>query len=312
MLSVQRLKVLREVAARGTIAAAAEALWVTPSAVSQQLSQLEREAGVPLLERDGRRVKLTGAGERLVTHAEKILADIEEAEADLAALGKGISGYLRTSAFPTAARALLVPVLATLDEAHPDLRVSMFDFEPEEAMPALKTGHLDLVLTYEWDTLPSIEDPGIERTLLLTEPVYVALPAGHRLAGHPVRIAELAAEEWIVGRDSTSMLDLVVSVANRAGFEPRTDLHSMDFGVILAGVAEGLGVTLVPPLALVGYRPEGIDVEPIVDGSLHRRIHAAIRRGSGGNPAIAVALAALGERAHDVERDLPRPTGDGR
>jgi len=118
MLNVQRLRVLREVAARGTIAAAAEALWVTPSAVSQQLSQLERETGVPLLERDGRRVRLTGAGERLVAHTERILADIEEAEAELAALGTGISGYLRTSAFPTAARSLLVPTLARLGQAH--------------------------------------------------------------------------------------------------------------------------------------------------------------------------------------------------
>ncbi len=311
MLNVQRLRVLREVAARGTIAAAAEALWVTPSAVSQQLSQLEREAGVPLLERDGRKVKLTGAGERLVAHTERILADLEEAEADMAALGTGISGFLRTSAFPTAARSLLVPALAKLGAEHPHLRVSMIDFEPEEAMPALKTGHLDLVLTYEWDTLPVIEDAGIERTHLLTEPVYLALPAAHPLAGGPVRIEDLAAEEWIVGRDSTSMLDLVVSAANRAGFEPRTDLHSMDFQVILAAVAEGLGVTLVPPLALVGCRPEGIDIEPLVDATLHRTIHAAIRRGSGANPAIAVALSALRECAGSLEQRLPRPGSEG-
>ncbi len=309
MLNVQRLKVLREVAARGTIAAAAEALWVTPSAVSQQLAQLEREAGVPLLERDGRRVRLTGAGERLVAHTERILADLEEAEAELAALGTGITGYLRTSAFPTAARSLLVPALAKLGHEHPHLRVSMIDFEPEEAMPALKTGHLDLVLTYEWDFIPVIEDSGIERTLLLTEPVYLALPASHPLAGRTVHLDELKNEEWIVGRDSTSMLDLVVTVAGRAGFEPRTDLHSMDFQVILAAVAEGLGVTLVPPLAFMGCRPEGIDIESLEDLPLHRRIHAVIRRGSGGNPAIAVAVAALLERARLVEELLPRPPG---
>jgi DNA-binding transcriptional LysR family regulator len=309
MLNVQRLRVLREVAARGTIAAAAEALWVTPSAVSQQLSQLERETGVPLLERDGRRVRLTGAGERLVAHTERILADLEEAEADLAPPGTGVSGFLRTSAFPTAARSLLVPALARLGTEHPHLRVSMIDFEPEEAMPALKTGHLDLVLTYEWDMIPTVDDPGIERTLLLTEPVYLALPRAHPLAGRPVNMRDLADDEWIVGRDSTSMLDLVVSAAHRAGFEPRTDLHSMDFQFILAAVAEGLGVTLVPPLALVGCRPEGVDVEPLVDAQLHRRIHAAIRRGSGGNPAIAVALEALAERAGHLETELPRPTG---
>ncbi len=111
-----------------------------------------------------------------------------------------------------------------------------------------------------------------------------------------------------MGRDSTSMLDLVVMAANRAGFEPRTDLHSMDFQVILAAVAEGLGVTLVPPLALVGCRPEGIDIQPPADAQLHRRIHAAIRRGSGGNPAIAVALSALKRCAEGLEPRLAEAT----
>ncbi len=129
----------------------------------------------------GGRCKLTGAGERLVAHTERILADLEEAEAELAALG---SGHLRAPAdlgvpYRRAVAAGARPWLGSTQE-HPHLRVSMIDFEPEEAMPALKTGHLDLVLTYEWDMLPAIEDAGIERTLLLTEPVYLALPSDHR------------------------------------------------------------------------------------------------------------------------------------
>ena len=153
------------------------------------------------------------------------------------------SGHVRVSAFPTAARSILVPALVDLVEHHPNLRTSMIDLEPEEALPALKGRELELVLTYEWDLLPTLEDPGVEREELLTEPVYLVLPPEHPLAlrGGPVAIAELADEQWIVGRDSTSMLDLVAAAGRRSGFEPRTDIHSMDFEVILAAVAAGLG-----------------------------------------------------------------------
>ena len=237
MLNVTRLRILREVASRGTLAAAAEALFMTPSAVSQQMSVLEREAATPLLERRGRRVCLTDAGTRLVANTERILAEMEHAEADLAAASQGIVGRVRVSAFPTAARALLVPALPSLVSAYPNLHLSMIDLEPEESLPALKAEELDVVVTYEWNVLPSVEDPGIEREELLREPVYLALPAKHRLArNQPVEIADLRDEEWIVGRDSTSMLELVATATRRAGYEPRTDFHSMDFQVILAAV----------------------------------------------------------------------------
>lgn len=307
MLNVNRLKMLREVAGRGTIAAAAEALFMTPSAVSQQMAVLEREAGVPLLERSGRGVKLTNAGERLVRNTEMVLAALEHAEADLVDVSKGIVGHVRVSAFPTAARNVLVPALVRLRLAHPNLRVSMIDLEPEEAVPALKARELDVVLTYEWDLLPVLEDPGVEREALFTEHVYVALPAEHPLArrGGQVSIAELSTEEWIVGRDSTSMLDLVTAAGRRAGFEPRTDLHSMDFEVILSAVDAGLGVALVPPLALVGYTGN-VAVRGISDLDLNRSVWAVIRRGSGENPGIATVLSAL----RDASADAPTRLGE--
>jgi DNA-binding transcriptional LysR family regulator len=294
MLNVTRLRMLREVAARGTIAAAAEALFMSPSAVSQQMAVLERETGLPLLERQGRGVRLTDAGRRLVENTERILAEIEHAEADLASAARGIVGHIRVSAFPTAARAILVPALVRLHADHPNLHISMIDLEPEESLPALKARDLDLVITYEWDLLPSLEDPGIEREELLSEPVYLALPTGHALAtrGGPVAIAELATEQWIVGRDSTSMLDLVTASARRAGYEPQTDFHSMDFEVILAAVSAGLGVALVPPLALPG-EVAGVAVREVSDLQLNRSIWAAIRRGSGHTPGIAAVLGAL-------------------
>jgi len=306
MLSVNRVKMLREVAARGTLAAAAEALFMTPSAVSQQMAVLEREAGVPLLERSGRGVKLTEAGRGLVENTERILAALEHAEADLAAASRGVVGHVRVSAFPTAARSVLVPALVDLREHHPNLRVSMIDLEPEESLPALKARELDVVLTYEWDLLPSIEDAGVEREELFSEHVFLVLPATHPANDRPgpLPISQFADAEWIVGRDSTSMLDLITAAGRRTGFVPRTDLHSMDFEVILAGVAAGLGVALGPSLALID-RPHGIAVRDLSDLDVNRSVWAAIRRGSGSNPGIATVLEAVRRQAEVVSANLP-------
>lgn len=305
MLNVTRLRMLREVASRGTLAAAAEALFMTPSAVSQQMAVLERETGSQLLERYGRGVRLTDAGTQLVANTERILAEIERAEADLAVASRGVVGRVRVSAFPTAARALLIPALPRLQTEHPNLRVSMVDLEPEESIPALKNGDLDVVVAYEWGLLPRLTDAGIEREQLFTEPVYLALPADHPLSGTgPVKLADLKNEEWIVGRDSTSMLDLVVAATRRQGYEPLTDFHSMDFQVILSAVGAGLGVALVPPLALIGTYPN-VEITDVSDLEINRTIWAAIRRGSNGNPGIAAVLAALREAAKRVACEIP-------
>lgn len=299
MLNVHRMRVLREVASRGGIAAAAEALFMTPSAISQQMSVLEREAGVPLLERSGRGVVLTEAGRRLVAHTEVVLATLEEAQADLAAISGGVAGRLHACAFPTAARALMVPALAELKRQHPRLEVAMTDLEPEESIPALKTGELDIVLTYEFDHLPEPEDPGVERHVLLTEPIYVALPQDHPHATGPLTIADLRGTDWVVGRDGSPFLDVVIRVANEAGYEPRIDIQSNDYQVILAAVQAGLGVTLVPPLAFFVEYP-GVVYRLPEDMNIHRRVVAAIRRGSGTAPVIAAALTLLHEHAKEI------------
>lgn len=306
MLNVNRLRMLREVAARGTIAAAAESLFMSPSAVSQQMAVLEREAGVPLLEREGRGVRLTAAGKRLVHNAETVLAALEHAEADLVDASRGIVGHVRVSAFPSAARKVLVPALVSLRDAHPNLRISMIDLEPEEALPALKARELDVALTYEWDLLPTLQDPGVEREQLFTERVYLALPVSHPLArsGAAVHMAHLSEEQWIVGRDSTSMLAFVQTAGHKLGFEPLTDFHSMDIDVILAAVGAGLGVALVPPLALV-YETPLVAIRPVADLELNRLTWAAIRRGSGYHPGISAVLDALREEATLAAESLP-------
>jgi len=168
-------------------------------------------------------------------------------------------------------------------------------------MPALKARELDVVLTYDWDVLPPLQDAGIQREELFTERVFLALPKDHPQAqsGAAISVASLGEEEWIVGRDSTSMLDLVNAAARTEGFEPRTDFHSMDFEVILAAVEAGLGVALVPPLALTPGGPD-VAVRSISELDLNRSIRTAVRRGSAGNPGIAAVLDALRAQADRI------------
>ncbi|MCL4078078.1 LysR substrate-binding domain-containing protein [Coriobacteriia bacterium Es71-Z0120] len=305
MLNVNRLRLLREVAARGTIAAAADALFLTPSAVSQQLALLEREAKVPLLERVGRRVQLTPAGRALVEDAERIFAEIERAEAHLDAYAHGLLGPLRTCAFPTAARAVLVPALAKLKAEHPDLAVSMVDLEPEQSLPMLKAGELDVVVTYSFDRLPERLDPATERFLLFSEPISIALPADHPRTAGDLRVADLSQEQWIVGHDGSSFLEVVVRICNDAGFDPRVDLHSNDYQVILAAVQAGLGVAIVVPTALFADYP-GVVVREPVDVPMRRHVHAVVRNGSAERPAISAALEALRSAAANLACDLTR------
>ena len=182
MLDLKRLRLLRELAARGTIGAVAEALSYSPSAVSQQLALLEREAGVPLLERVGRNVRLTAAAQTLVTHTDALLARVEEAEADLAATAEQITGTLRVAAIQSAGLYLLAPALRRLSAEHPALRVEVTDAEPETSMPALALGSLDLVLGDEYPFLPRAPDPRLDLEPLIEEQFRVMLPVEHPLA----------------------------------------------------------------------------------------------------------------------------------
>jgi len=292
MLNVNRMRILREVAARGSIVGAAAALYLSPPAVSQQMATLEREAGVDLLERVGRGVRLTPAGERMVQYADRVLAVLEEAQADVDAVAHGIAGRVHTSAFPTAARALLVPALSRLHARYPRLQLKMVDLEPEESIPLLRVGDLDILIAYEFEMMPVREEPGMERVPLMTEPMAIALPVSHPKAAGPVSIADLKDEQWVVGRDGSPFLEVQKRVAHQAGFNPRVDFHSNDYQVILAAVEAGLGVALVPPMARFAEYP-GVAFRQPVDMEVRRHISAVIRRGSGKAPAVAAALDAI-------------------
>src|SRR5215208_6706360 len=291
-LDVRRMRVLREVAGRGTIAAAARALSFTPSAVSQQLAALEREAGVPLLDRHGGRVRLTEAGRRLVARTEAILVELEAASAELSAAASDVTGDLHVAAFPSAERALLAPAIATLLGRHPDVRARTTELEPEASLPALRLGDVDLVVSHEDVSSPAPPDPRLERVDLLEDPLRIVLPPGHPAERDAVRLADLADARWVATPPGTACRAMLDRACRAAGFVPEVPFHANDFGVLAAFVTAGLGVALIPALALDAFGP-ALAIRPVADVPVTRRLYAAARRGGLERPALAAMVEAL-------------------
>jgi DNA-binding transcriptional LysR family regulator len=292
MIEVRRLRLLRELAARGTVAAVATACSFTPSAVSQQLAVLERELGVQLFERAGRTLRLTEAARRAVAHAEVILADLERAEADLAALSGSVRGTVHLGAFPTALRALVPAALGRCREEHPELRVVLHQLEPQQSLPALKLGDLGVAVCYEYDLLPHQTDPGLELAPLLVDPMQVALPPGHPATAETVALGKLRDERWITAPDGTACHAHIVRACALASFAPRIEAYSDDFSATLAMVEAGLGVSLLPELATSTQRTRA-ELRRVADMPLNRRLLAAVRAGSAQHPAFAAVVDAL-------------------
>ncbi|WP_446220480.1 LysR family transcriptional regulator [Micromonospora sp. IBHARD004] len=289
MLDVRRLRLLRDLAHLGTIAAVAEAHTYTPSAVSQQLAALEREAGVPLLERTGRRVTLTPAGAVLAQHAETVLAALERATAAMAAAGSGLSGPLRIGAFPTAVRTLLPAALVTLGREHPGLELMVSELDPAAVPDALRDRRLDVGLMHDYDVAPVEPDHALDGAPLLDETVFLAVPAAARAAADtdPIRGARDAA--WIVGSPGTLCHTVALRVCRTAGFMPQVRHHADDFATVLALVAAGQGVSLVPQLA-AAQPPAGVQLVPL---PTRRRTRIAYRRGAATHPAVAACVTAI-------------------
>jgi DNA-binding transcriptional LysR family regulator len=290
MLDLRRLRLLHELQRLGTVSAVAEALSYSPSTVSQQLRVLEREAGTPLFEPAGRRVRLTDAALVLADHAQRLLAGAERAEADLAAAAAGaVEGVVRVGSFQTASLHLLLPAMNALRETHPGVQVRLVEAEPEPALEALRSHALDLALADEWAGTPHPRWPGLEREDLFTEAVRIALPAGHPAArsGEPVALAELAGEAWATGYPGGGMAALVRRVCNEhGGFEPAVRHETNELTMLLALVAAGHAVTLLPELALIGDIA-GVEVRPVADVELTRTLFTAVREGADRRPALA-------------------------
>jgi DNA-binding transcriptional LysR family regulator len=301
MYDVRRLRLLRELAARGTVTAVADALAYTPSAVSQQLAQLERDAGVPLLERAGRGVRLTEAGRRLAGHADAIMARMEAAEADLAGLSGRAAGRLRVACFQTAAAALVLPALMSLQAQHPAIQPELLDVEAEESLPGLRLGEYDLVVAEEYDHAPRRRDPALERAELGLDHMLVALPGSHPLAGQErVPLGELAGELWVTARDDTLFAAMVARACRAAGgFEPDIRHRSNDLRLLFELVAREQAVALIPALGK-GWVIPGVVVRPPAGPPLDRRIFTAVRRGTGARPTIRALQQALAARAQEL------------
>jgi DNA-binding transcriptional LysR family regulator len=291
-MDVRRLRLLRELAARGTIAAAAEACSLTPSAVSQQLSVLQREVGAPLLMRDGRRVILTEAAQVLVTHTERILEELEAARAEVAALPGDVGGVVRLGAFPTAASVLVPAAIAACRAGHPDLKVVLEEWETAEGITALKAGTIDVLILYEYNMLPAVAETGIELTPLVTESLLAAVPATLPLPAGQLSLDEFRDQPWIAPRSDTALRTTLERACGVAGFNPRFDYTSDDYAVILSLVSAGLGVTVVPQLAIDSVSAD-VRVHAVTGPTLSRKVSAAVRAGSARTPGIARLLTSL-------------------
>lgn len=254
MLDVRRLGLLRELSRRGTIAAVAESLSYTPSAVSQQLGVLEREAGVPLLERSGRRVVLTPAGEALVAHADAIFERLELAGAELADVREGLAGPLRIGMFPSAGRTIVPAALAALEREHPRLQPMVTVVDAGRVADGLRAGELDVALVHDYDFVPAPPDSTVDTVPLLTEPMYLA--SSEDSGGGGETLGELLAPwrdaSWITARPGTTGHAMIVRACEAAGFVPRIRHHVNEFSAVLSFVEAGQGVSLVPGMALAG------------------------------------------------------------
>jgi len=306
MLNVSRLRVLTEVAYRGSFSAAADALSYTQSAVSQQIATLEAETGMTLLERHPRGVGLTAAGQTLVGHAEGILARLEAAEASMSAIAGLRGGRLRMASFPTAGATLMPLAIATFRSSYPDVELTLAEGEPEQIVPRLRAGELDLALLFEFAGEAPLPQ-GTTRVELLQDPMYLALPREHPLAEDAqLRLRDLEREAWVQTSHSSPCARHVVRCCHAAGFEPSVSFESDDYQTVQGLVAAGVGVALIPELALSVVR-EDIVIRALSPSPPVRRVIAATPAGARLVPAAPAMLAVLQDAALQYETKRGRP-----
>jgi DNA-binding transcriptional LysR family regulator len=310
MLDLHRLRLLKEFAARGTIAATAAAMGYTPSAVSQQLAALEREAGMALLDRTARSAELTDAGLRLAAHAERILAQVEEAEADLSAAAREPSGRVSVAAFPTAAAAF-APALARSLRAHPGLTLLLRQTQRAEGLRQVSSAEVDVALVDDWSGgLGGPESALLRFYPLVRDPLVLVVPRGHRLAdpAEPVDLRQLReTSRWMAapaGEPSRQAVDLLLA---GVGGAPPVPWEFEGLGTILSLVAKGIGIAAVPRLALAAGDAR-VAVRELPEGSPAREVYAVARAASVRRPSVAVILTAL----HDGVEHLPGRGGRSR
>ena len=300
MIELRRLRALRELANRGTIAAAADALYLTPSAVSQQLAALEQQVGQPLLMPNGRTVRLTPAAEAVLAHADALFSELERMDATLAALAGGERGRVRIGAFSTAIRGLIVPAVGLLREQAPAVELVVQDLESPWVFDQLARGELELAISMESDSAPRHDDERFTRTPLMRDLLDIALPQDHRLAGEAeVPLAALASEPFVAPPRGWSCEDVIRVGCAAAGFSPVVAHRSADWTAVMALVGAGLGVACVPRLAQ-DEPPPGVTIRPIAGDPPCRHLFVACRRGAEEHPALRAVVGAVRGVASEV------------
>lgn len=316
MIDTRRLRTLRAVADHGTVTAAAAALHLTPSAVSQQLVALEHEVGHRLFVRDGRGVRLTAVGKIMLRHANEVLAQLERAEAEVAAYATGAAGEVTVACFATAISAVLAPAIVVLREKAPGLEIRVRDAEGDHGLALLLDGEADLAIGVEYRGAPDAADRRLSRLPLYAEPFDLVLPHSHALTADgtpPITLADLAGETWIGPYPGNPVHDVIAFACEQAGFTPRFAHCSDDFRAVVALVGAGVGVALAPRLALRDMALRDVVVRPAPGPE--RRVFAAVRRGADSRPLLASLLGALrglsasllSDDGTDVLRRGPRP-----
>ncbi len=289
MLDLHRLRLLREIVVRGTVAAAADALAYTPSALSQQMATLRIEVGAPLFEREGRTLRPTPTALLLAHHADRILDAVAEAESAVAASLEEVGGDVRVGAFATGVYRLAAPAALDLERGHPAIRIHVAEMEDQDSLRELRLGTLDVILLQEYSHFPAATPPELHRETLMTEPVLLARP---RTWEAPATLSDLADAPWISEPAVNPLGTALLHACRAAGFEPNVRHHATSIHVLVSLVGRGLGVGLVPRLALRG-QTEDVVFAPVPGHSLTRSIVAATRPALRTRPAVAATIAAL-------------------
>jgi len=298
MLHLERLQALHAVSTFGSVTGAAEALRLTPSAVSQQLGKLQRDVGQRLIEPYGRGVRLTPAGTLLAERAHAILSEVENAESELDRQRNHVIGDLEIAGFATAARAILPQTVSRLRKQHHQLKLRVSERQPDEATRLVVAGHLDIALVNDWMNAPLVLPDGVQRVLIMNDPVDLAVPADHPLAGRAsVELTELSAEPWITWPYGAICHEWLTQTLRQHGLTPEVTHTAEEHQTQLAMVAAGLGIAVMPRLGRGSI--EGVSIVRLKP-TFSRQIYAIFRTLASERPAIAVTVSAM----HEVAQQL--------
>ena len=295
MLDLRRLRLLREVKLRGTLAEVAEALNYSPSAVSQQLALLEKEVGVPLLRKSGRRVTLTPQAEILVAHTSTVLEVLEQAEAEVTTSLERPAGLVRLAVFQSAALALLPDALTLVRREYPEMRLEVTQQEPEAALHATWTRDFDLVIAEQYPGHAAPRHPELDRVDLTTDPIRLGVSKKLGAEHHITTLVDTANLPWVMEPRGTASRHWAEQACRQAGFEPDVQFETADIQAHIRLVESGNAVALLTGLAWVG-RPVTVDLIDL-PGNPRRTVFTAARRASSKSPAIVVCRDVLARTA---------------